>query len=121
MTQMIEIQILSEEDLAYGEALDYIIGLLRQGFPNRYALKLKSGQKKFLPVKYLAKSGLHQFFCQCVEYPALFPKLAVYAETAMEEFAWYRDVDPGEQSVMPGTYAVMGKEEPAFKTDSSIA
>lgn len=104
MTQMIEIRILYEEDFAYGEALDYIIGLLRQGFPNRYALKLKSGQKKFLPVKNLAKSGLHQFFANALDYPALFPKLAVYAETAM-----------------PGTYAVMGKEEPAFKTDSSIA
>lgn len=108
VTQTIEIQILSEEETAYGEALDYIISLLRQGFPKGYNLKLKSSQKHFLPMKKLAKSKLHQFFANALSYPALFPKLAEYADTAMEEFAWYRDVEPGEKSVMPGTYAVLG-------------
>ncbi|MFD1175870.1 DUF6138 family protein [Paenibacillus puldeungensis] len=108
VTQTIEIRILSEEELAYGEALDYIIGLLKQGFPKGYMLKLKSRQKHFLPVKKLAKSNLHQFFAGAVTYPNLYPKLAEYANTAMEEFAWYEDVEPGEKSVMPGTYAVMG-------------
>lgn len=106
--QTIEIRILSEEELAYGEALDYVTDLLKKGFPKSYALKLKSSRKQFLPVKQLAKSKLHQFFANALSYPALFPKLAKYAEIAMEEFAWYRDVDPGEKSVMPGTYAVMG-------------
>lgn len=108
VTQTIDIRILSEEEGAYGEALDYIINLLQQGFPKSYALKLKTSQKKFLPIKNLAKSKLHQFFANALDYPALFPKLAMYAEIAMEEFAWYRDVVPGEKSVMPGTYAVMG-------------
>lgn len=108
VAQTIEIQILSEEEAAYGEALDYIINLLRQGFPKEYNLKLKSSQKYFLPVKKLAKSKLHQFFANALSYPTLFPKLAEYADTAMEEFAWYRDVEPSEKSVMPGTYAVMG-------------
>ncbi|MGC5328349.1 DUF6138 family protein [Brevibacillus sp. SYSU BS000544] len=108
VTQTIEIQILSEEEAAYGEALDYIIHLLRQGFPKGYNLKLKSSQKHFLPLKKLAKSKLHQFFANALSYPALFPKLAEYADTAMEEFAWYQDVEPGEKSVMPGTYAVLG-------------
>lgn len=108
VTQTIEIRILSEEELAYGEALDYIIGLLKQGFPKGYKLKLKSRQKHFLPVKKLAKSKLHQFFAVALTYPNLYPKLAEYADTVMEEFAWYADVEPGEKSVMPGTYAVMG-------------
>lgn len=108
VTQTIEIRILSEEEAAYGEALDYIINLLRQGFPKAYNLKLKSSQKHVLPFKKLAKSKLHQFFANALIYPALFPKIAEYADTAMEEFAWYSDVEPSEKSAMPGTYAVLG-------------
>ncbi|SFB51737.1 hypothetical protein SAMN05216312_11187 [Cohnella sp. OV330] len=108
ISQTIEIRIRSEEEKAYGEALDYIIGLLRQGFPKGYQLKLNSVQKHFLPLPTLAKSKLHQFFANALVYPALFPKLAEYAEAAMEEFAWYGDVEPSEKSVMPGTYAVFG-------------
>ena len=108
VTQTIDIRILSEEEAAYGEALDYIINLLRQGFPKEYNLKLKSSQKHVLPFKKLAKSKLHQFFANALSYPALFPKIAEYADTAMEEFAWYSDVEPSEKSAMPGTYAVLG-------------
>lgn len=108
VTQTIDIRILSEEEAAYEEALDYIIDLLRQGFPKGYNLKLKSSQKHVLPFKKLAKSKLHQFFANALNYPGLFPKIAEYADTAMEEFAWYSDVEPSEKSVMPGTYAVLG-------------
>ncbi|MGE7943637.1 DUF6138 family protein [Lysinibacillus xylanilyticus] len=108
ITQTIEIRILSEEELAYKEALDYIINLLKQEFPKSYQLKLESSQKNFLPLKELAKSELHQFFANALSYPTLFPKLAEYVDTAMEEFAWYEDVEPSEESVMPGTYAAMG-------------
>ncbi|WP_068613232.1 DUF6138 family protein [Paenibacillus tuaregi] len=108
VTKMIEIRILSEEEQAYDEALNYIIGLLQQGFPKGYQLKLKSSQKHFLPVKKLAKSKMHQFFANALSYPDLYPKLAEYADAVMEEFAWYEDVEPSEKSVMPGTYAVMG-------------
>lgn len=108
VTKTIDIRILSEEETAYGEALDYIIDLLRQDFPKEYNLKLKSSQKHVLPYKKLAKSKLHRFFANALSYPALFPKVAEYAETAMEEFAWYSDVEPSEKSAMPGTYAVLG-------------
>lgn len=108
ISQTIEIRIRSEEEQAYEEALDYIIGLLRQGFPKGYELKLKTTQKHALPLPKLAKSKLHQFFANALTYPGLYPKLAEYAEAAMEEFAWYRDVEPSEKSVMPGTYAVFG-------------
>lgn len=108
VTQTIHLRILSEEEKAYEEALDFVIGLLRQGFPKSYRLSLLTSQKHFLPLPSLAKSKLHQFFAHALRYPALFPKLSEYAETAMEEFAWYRDVEPGGKSVMPGTYAVLG-------------
>lgn len=108
VTKTIDIRILSEEEAAYGEALDYIIDLLRQDFPKEYNLKLKSSQKHVLPYKKLAKSKLHRFFANALSYPALFPKVAEYADTAMEEFAWYSDVEPSEKSAMPGTYAVLG-------------
>ncbi|MDR9855060.1 DUF6138 family protein [Paenibacillus sp. VCA1] len=106
--QTIDVRILSEEEAAYGEALDYIIDLLKQRFPKGYKLAFKSKEKHYLPLKKLAKSQQHQFFGNALRYPSLYPRLAAYAELAMEEFAWYRDVEPGEKSVMPGTYAVFG-------------
>ncbi|MCM3040013.1 DUF6138 family protein [Paenibacillus motobuensis] len=106
--QTIDIRIASEEEAAYREALDYVISLLEQGFPKGYKLTLRSKAKNYLPVKKLAKSQQHQFFANCVQYPGLFPRVAEYAEAAMEEFAWYGDVEPGEKSAMPGTYAVFG-------------
>ncbi|UZM97967.1 DUF6138 family protein [Lysinibacillus sp. MHQ-1] len=45
-----------------------------------------------------------------IAYPilAFFPLLADYAQVAMEEYAWYQDVEPSEKSAMPGTYAILG-------------
>lgn len=108
ITQTIEVRILTEDEAAYGEALDHITDLLQKGFPKEYNLKLKSKQKNYLPLKKMAKSGLHQFFAGALTYPALYPKLAAYADTAMEPYAWYKDTEPSEKSVMPGTYAVLG-------------
>ncbi|RIX46540.1 hypothetical protein D3P08_25965 [Paenibacillus nanensis] len=106
--QSIEIRIDSEEEAAYREALTYICDLLREGFPRTYQMKLKSAEKHWLPVGSLAKSKLHQFFANALRYEALFPLISEYAELAMKEFAWYGDVESGEKSVMPGTYAVFG-------------
>ncbi|MCM3781882.1 DUF6138 family protein [Neobacillus mesonae] len=109
VTQTIEVRILAEEEAAYGEALDQITELLQKGFPKEYNLKLKRKQKNsYLPLRKMAKSGLHQFFAGAFTYPALYPKVAAYANTAMEPYAWYKDTEPGEKSVMPGTYAVLG-------------
>lgn len=104
----IELHILSEEEEAYHQSLEYISDLLRQGFPCQYNLKLKNKVKTFLPIKGLAKSQLHRFFAACLQYPALYPGLAQYAELVMRPYAWYGDVEPGEKSAMPGTYAVLG-------------
>ncbi len=106
--QTIDLRVMSEEEAAYREALHYIIELLQEGFPKGYQLTLKSRVKNYLPIKKLAKSKLHQFFANCLAYPNLFPLLADYVQVAMEEFAWYQDVEPSEKSAMPGTYAVFG-------------
>lgn len=106
--QTIDIRIIAEEEAAYREALHYIIDLLKEGFPKGYKLSLKSKVKNYLPIKKLAKSKLHQFFANCLAFPTLFPLIADYAQVAMEEFAWYQDVEPSEKSAMPGTYAVFG-------------
>lgn len=108
VTQTIEVRILAEEEAAYGEVLDHITELLQKGFPKEYSMKLKSKQKSYLPLKKMAKSGLHRFFAEALTYPALYPKLEAYANIAMEPYAWYKDTEPSEKSVMPGTYAVLG-------------
>jgi hypothetical protein len=105
---VIELRMLSEEEEAYRQGLQYICSLLSEGFPRSYNLKLKNKDKTLLPIKGLAKSQLHRFFAACLHYPALHPVLAQYAELAMQPFAWYGDVEAGEKSVMPGTYAVLG-------------
>ncbi|MGW9527811.1 DUF6138 family protein [Paenibacillus terrae] len=106
--QTLEVHIRSEEEESYREALVYICDILQQGFTKEYQLKLKSKVKNILPVPKLAKSTLHRFFANALKYPALYPLLAEYADIVMEEFKWYNDVEPGEKSAMPGTYAVMG-------------
>ncbi|WP_342419012.1 DUF6138 family protein [Paenibacillus sp. FSL H8-0168] len=106
--QTLEVQIRSEEEESYREALVYLCDILKKGFTKEYRMKFKSKVKNYLPVPKLAKSTLHRFFANALEYPSLHPLLAEYAETVMEEFKWYNDVEPGEKSAMPGTYAVMG-------------
>lgn len=106
--QTIEIKLLAEEEENYREALTYICDLLREGFPHEYQLKCSSKQKNFLPVKGLAKSPLHRFFANALQYPNLYPLIAEYGELSLQEYAWYNDVEPGEKSVTPGTYAIFG-------------
>ncbi|MEK3788392.1 DUF6138 family protein [Paenibacillus sp. FSL K6-1230] len=105
----IQIKLLTDTEESYADALTYLCDLLRQGFPVEYSLKLGGSKSKLLlPVKGLAKSPLHRFFVGALQYPALHPLLSEYAQLAMKEFAWYGDVESGEKSVMPGSYAVLG-------------
>lgn len=106
--KLISIHIIVEEEEAYREALQYIIDLLQAGFIKGYSLQLESQEESYLPIQGLAKTELHQFFANCFAYPNLFPLIADYAKVAMEEYAWYEDVEPSELSAMPGTYAVFG-------------
>ncbi|RAJ05441.1 hypothetical protein LX64_02599 [Chitinophaga skermanii] len=103
----IQIHILQEKMEAYQTALQYIIGLLENGFPRSYSIQLKAKSKHVLPIKKLGKTPTHQFFANALQYPELHPLLAKYATTAMLEYEWYDDA-ADEYCAMPGTYAVFG-------------
>ena len=105
----ISVKIKQESATAYDKALDFIIALLKADFPASYYIKFSSkASKQFLDIKGIAKSPTHRFFAQALQYEELHPKLVAYAEAAMKEFQWYNDVEEGEKSCMPGSYAVFG-------------
>ena len=105
----ITIKIKQESAAAYDKALDFIIALLNTDFPRSYEIKFSSkAPKQFLDIKGIAKSSTHRFFAQALQYEELHSKIAAYAEAAMREFEWYNDVEEGEKSCMPGSYAVFG-------------
>ena len=105
----ISLKIKQETAEAYGKALDFIIALLKAGFSHSYQIKFSSkAPKHFLDIKGLAKSSTHRFFAQALQYETLHPKLEKYAKVAMKEFEWYTDVEEGEKSCIPGSYAVFG-------------
>jgi hypothetical protein len=105
----ISLKIKQETAEAYGKALDFITALLKAGFAHSYQIKLSSkAPKLFLDIKGLAKSSTQRFFAQALQYETLHPKLEKYAKVAMKEFEWYTDVEEGEKSCMPGSYAVFG-------------
>lgn len=103
----ISVKIKQESATAYDKALDFIIALLNADFPASYYIKFSSkAPKQFLDIKGIAKSPTHRFFAQALQYEELRPKLVAYAEVAMKEFQWYNDVEEGEKSCMPGSYAI---------------
>ena len=105
----ISVKIKQESAMAYDKVLDFIIALLKADFPASYHIKFSSkAPKQFLDIKGIAKSPTHRFFAQALQYEELRPKLVSYAEVAMKEFQWYSDVEEGEKSCMPGSYAVFG-------------
>ena len=105
----ISVKIKQESATAYDKVLDFIIALLKADFPASYYIKFSSkASKQFLDIKGIAKSPTHRFFAQALQYEELRPKLVAYAEVAMKEFQWYNDVEEGEKSCMPGSYAVFG-------------
>ena len=105
----ISVKIKQESAMAYDKALDFIIALLNADFPASYYIKFSSkAPKQFLDIKGIAKSPTHRFFAQALQYEELRPKLVSYAEVAMKEFQWYNDVEEGEKSCMPGSYAIFG-------------
>ena len=105
----ISVKIKQESATAYDKASDFIIALLKADFPASYYIKFSSkAPKQFLDIKGIAKSPTHRFFAQALQYEELCPKLVAYAKAAMKEFQWYNDVEEGEKSCMPGSYAVFG-------------
>lgn len=109
ITSIVNIKIKNEDIKSYEKALDFIINLLSNGFPHSYLIKFSSkSEKEFLDIKGLAKSLTHRFFRKILDFPELYDKLEIYAKTAMKEFELYQDVEEGEKSCLPGTYAIFG-------------
>ena len=106
---IISIKIKDEIVISYEKALHFIINLLNNGFPHSYLIKFSSkSEKEFLNIKGLAKSSTHRFFRRVLDFPELYDKLKSYSRVAMKEFEWYQDVEEGEKSLLPGSYAVFG-------------
>ncbi|NLR58137.1 hypothetical protein HGH93_08510 [Chitinophaga polysaccharea] len=104
----VSIWVRQENEDAYQQALEYLIGLLEQDFPRSYAIELKSKVKSFLPIKNTGKKGTLRFFANALTYKALFPLLEKYARIAMSQpYEWYTDAE-AEMCCLPGTYAVLG-------------
>ena len=105
----ISLKIKQETAEAYGKALNFIIALLKGGFPYSYQIKLSSkAPKQFLDIKGLAKSSTHRFFAQALQYETLHSKLEKYAKVAIKEFEWYTDTEYIENSCATGSYAIFG-------------
>jgi hypothetical protein len=101
----IKIVLKEESEEAYQKSLDFLCRLLEYGFPKSYTIDFRSPEKNWLPIKGLAKKGVHQLFANAVSYPALHDKIAQYARLAMNEFEWYDNLE-AEHCAMPGTFAV---------------
>jgi len=98
-----------EGEAGYSQALDYLNNLLDKGYArihDGYTLLVRLLRKpefiKQLPD--FPKNTCHAFFAAAVKYPALREKVRRYADLAMVEFDWYKDLD-GEENTLPGTFA----------------
>ena len=98
-----------EGEAGYSEALDYLINLLEKGYArldDGYLLEARLLRKpefiKQLPG--FPKNTCHAFFAAAVKFPALREKVRRYADLALVEFDWYKDLD-GEENTVPGTFA----------------
>jgi len=63
------------------------------------------------------------FFRRILDFSELYDKLESYAKVAMKEFEWYQDVEEGEKSLLPGSYAVFALglyDEKYFIYDYSV-
>ena len=100
----VSIAIRQESPAAYIQALDFLAGLLRAGFPAGYRIELKSRARHYLPIKGLAKSDTHRFFANAAQHPEAHDALARYAHAAIQPYEWYSDAE-AEKACLSGTYA----------------
>lgn len=103
---VIRIALKTENEASYAAVLEYLIRLLETtDFPRSYAIEFRGPTKQYLPIKGLAKKGVHQLFACAAAYPALWPLIARYARAAISEYEWYINLDD-VNCAMPGTFAV---------------
>lgn len=103
--KVIDLKIKEECEEAYKSMVEFIIKLIKAGFPNEYSIKFNSKVKEFLPIPDLKKTKANTFWNNCAKYPALYPLMKEYAHTIMDSYDYYSDADC-EQAVPVGGYAV---------------
>lgn len=103
--KVIDLKIKEECEEAYKSMIEFIIKLIKAGFPNEYTIKFNSKIKEFLPIPDLKKTKANNFWNNCAKYPALYPLMKEYARTIMDSYDYYSDADC-EEAVPVGGYAV---------------
>ncbi|WP_304156381.1 DUF6138 family protein [Fusobacterium ulcerans] len=103
--KVIDLKIKEECEEAYKAMIEFIIRLIKAGFPNEYSIKFNSKVKEFLPIPDLKKTKANIFWNNCAKYPALYPLMKEYADTIMDSYDYYSDAD-SEEAVPVGGYAV---------------
>ena len=103
--KIIDLKIKEECEEAYKTMIEFIIRLIKAGFPNEYSIKFNSKIKEFLPIPDLKKTKANIFWNNCAKYPALYPLMKEYVLTIMDPYDYYSDAD-SEEAVPVGGYAV---------------
>lgn len=104
--RIIEFKVKEEDAESYGGMLDFILNLIKQGFPADYSIKINSKLKNYIPVGGInKKSKTNLFFGNAATFPDLWSRMAEYVRTTFDEFTYYSDASD-EQAVTVGGYAV---------------
>ena len=118
--RIIEFKVKVEDAESYGEMLDFIMNLLRQGFPSDYQIKINSKLKNYIPVSELnKKSKTNLFFGNAATFPELWDKMAEYVRMIFDEFTYYSDASD-EEAVTVGGYAVYALGAADLKANKGI-
>ena len=104
--RIIDFKVKVEDAESYGAMLDFIMKLLKQGFPTDYQIKINSKLKNYIPVSGLnKKSKTNLFFGNAATFPELWDKMMEYARNIFDEYTYYSD-STDEEAVTVGGYAV---------------
>jgi hypothetical protein len=101
----IQFKVKEEDAESYGGMLDFIVALLKQGFPADYRIKINAKLKNFIPVDGIGNTKTNLFFGNAATFPELWGKMAEYVREIFREFTHYSDASD-EEAVTVGGYAV---------------
>ena len=104
LSMTISFKLQDETVEAYETMLNFLIGVLKQGFPVGFKINFNSKLKNYIPIRKLKKSQTNQFFQNCAAYPSLYPQMKQYIHLAMNRSIYYADAED-EQAVNSGGYA----------------
>uniref|UniRef100_UPI003AF10289 DUF6138 family protein n=1 Tax=Dysgonomonas gadei TaxID=156974 RepID=UPI003AF10289 len=115
----VEFKVKEEDAESYGGMLDFIITLLKQGFPADYQIKINSKLKNHIPVSNLKRSKTNLFFGNAATFPELWGRMAEYVREIFDEFTYYSDAEDDEAATV-GSYAVYALGAADLKANREI-